>query len=131
MLLLPSSEFVIPAILPRSPASSAACSRAYSKCGLMLLEIYRFVFGVPIQFFYYIYTIICLKSVDVRKLQVAILARSPREMSQTDSILPRYILSRVRISVRPRILLYAKKPQTRLTRRLFISSHVWIRSAAR
>ena len=29
----------------------------------------------------YIYTIICLKSVDVRKLQVAILARSPREMS--------------------------------------------------
>ena len=36
-----------------------------------------------------IYTIICLKSVDVRKLQVAILARSPREMSETDRILPR------------------------------------------
>ena len=31
----------------------------------------------------YIYTIICLKSVGVRKLQVAILALSPREMSQT------------------------------------------------
>ena len=44
-----------------------------------------------------IYTIICLKSVDVRKLQVAILARSPREMSQTDRILPWYILSRGRV----------------------------------
>ena len=33
-----------------------------------------------------IYTIICVKSVVVRKLQVAILARSPREMSQTDRI---------------------------------------------
>ena len=33
-----------------------------------------------------IYTIICLKYVVVRKLQVAILARSPREMSQTDRI---------------------------------------------
>ena len=56
-----------------------------------------------------IYTIICLKSVNVRRLQVAILARSPREMSQTDRILPRYFLSRVRVSVRPRIFLYAKK----------------------
>ena len=56
-----------------------------------------------------IYTIICLKSVDVRRLQVAILARSPREISQTDRILPRYFLSRVRVSVRPRIFLYAKK----------------------
>ena len=67
---------------------------------------------------------------DVRKLQVAILARSPREISQTDRILPRYILSRVRISVRPIIFLYMKKPQTRLARMLFISSH-WICSAAR
>ena len=58
-----------------------------------------------------IYTIICLKSGAVRKLQVAILARSPREMSQTDRILPRYFLSRVRVSVRPRIFLYAKKLQ--------------------
>ena len=58
-----------------------------------------------------IYPIICLKSVDVRRLQVAILARSPREMSQTDRILPRYFLSRVRVSVRPRIFLYAKKLQ--------------------
>ena len=31
----------------------------------------------------YIYTIILIKSVDVRKLQVAILARSSREMSLT------------------------------------------------
>ena len=30
-------------------------------------------------------TIICFKSDVVRKLQVAILARSPREMSQTDT----------------------------------------------
>ena len=58
---------------------------------------------------HYIYTIICLKSVDIRRLQVAILARSPREMSQTDRMLPRYFLSRVRVSVRPRIFLYAKK----------------------
>ena len=56
-----------------------------------------------------IYTIICLKSVDVRRQQVAILARSPREMSQTDRILPRYFLSWVRVSVRPRIFVYAKK----------------------
>ena len=52
-----------------------------------------------------IYTIIfhkpvCL-SVGVRKLQVAILARSSREMSLADRNHPRYILSRVRISVRP------------------------------
>ena len=62
---------------------------------------------------YVIYTIICLKSVslsvDVRRLQVAILARSPREMSQTDRILPRYFLSRVRVSVRPRIFFYTRK----------------------
>ena len=59
-----------------------------------------------------IYTIIRHKSVDVRKLQVVILARSFREMSLTDRILPRHILSRVRVSVRPRIFLYAKKNQT-------------------
>ena len=61
-----------------------------------------------------IYTIICLKSVNVRKVQVAILARLPREMSQTDRILPRYTLSRVRISFRPRIFYTRKnrKPQS-------------------
>ena len=59
-----------------------------------------------------IYTIILHKYVDVRKLQVAILARSPREMSLTDRILPRYILSRVRVSVRPRIFFTRKKPQS-------------------
>ena len=56
--------------------------------------------------------IICLKSVclsvDVRRLQVAILARSPREMSQTDRILPRYFLSRVRVSVRHRFFVIRK-----------------------
>ena len=61
-----------------------------------------------------IYTIICLKSVGVRRRQVAILARSPREMSLTDRILPRYILSRVCVSVRPRIFYTRKTPnQTR------------------
>ena len=63
-----------------------------------------------------IYTIIRHKSVHVRKLQVAILAQSFREMSLTDRILPRYILSRVRVSVRPRIFLYAKKSQTTVAR---------------
>ena len=60
--------------------------------------------------YYNIYTIICLKSVGVRKLQVAIIARSSREMSLTDRILPRYILSRVRVSVRPRIFYTRKTP---------------------
>ena len=59
-----------------------------------------------------IYTIILHKSVclsvGVRKLQVAILARSSREMSLTDRILPRYILSRVRVSVLPSNFVYAK-----------------------
>ena len=63
-----------------------------------------------------IYPIICLKSVclygDVRTMQFAILAQSPREMSQTDRIHPRYFLSRVRVSIRPRFFLYAKKTQT-------------------
>ena len=57
-------------------------------------------------------------------LQVAILARSPREMSLTDRILPRYILSRVRVSVRPRIFYTRKKTKPGS---LFTS----IRSAAR
>ena len=53
----------------------------------------------------FIYTIILLKSVclsvGVRKRQVAILARSSREISQTVRIDWQYILSRVRVSVRP------------------------------
>ena len=40
-----------------------------------------------------IYTMICLKSVNVRKVQVAIIARLPREMSQTDRILPSPVTS--------------------------------------
>ena len=56
-----------------------------------------------------IYTIIRLKTVLVRILQVAILARSPREMSQTDHIVWKHILSRVRVSVRPRICFIRKK----------------------
>ena len=55
------------------------------------------------------YAIICLKSVVVRKRQVSILARSPREMSQTDCIVWNQILSRVRISVRPRICFIREK----------------------
>ena len=56
-----------------------------------------------------IYTIICLKSAVVCKLQVAILARSPREMSQTDRIVWQHILSWVRISVRPGICFISEK----------------------
>ena len=63
-----------------------------------------------------IYSIICLKSVDVRRMQFAIMAQSRREMSQTDRIHPRYFLSRVRVSIRPRFFLYAKKPQTIVAR---------------
>ena len=67
-----------------------------------------------------IYPIICLKSVclsgDVRKVQIAIIGRLPREMSQTDRILSRYFLSRVRVSIRPRIFVYAKQPQTTVVR---------------
>ena len=60
----------------------------------------------------HIYHIICLKSVDVRRMQLAILAQSPREMSQTYRILPRYFLSRVCVSIRPRIFLYDKTNRT-------------------
>ena len=67
-----------------------------------------------------IYTIICLKSVclsgDVRRMQFAIIDRSPREMSQTDRIHLRYFLSRFRVSIRARIFVYAKKPQTTVAR---------------
>ena len=49
-------------------------------------------------------------------MQFAILDRSPREMSQTDRLHPRYFLSRVRVSIRPRIFLYAKKPQITVAR---------------
>ena len=59
----------------------------------------------------HIYTIICLKSVclsgDVRRITLAIVAQSPREMSQTDRIHPRYFLLQIRVSIRRRIFLYA------------------------
>ena len=45
-------------------------------------------------------------------MQFAILAQSPREMALTDRILPRYFLSRVRVSIRHRIFVYAQKTQT-------------------
>ena len=48
-----------------------------------------------------IYTIILLKSVSVRKLQVAILARFSLKISQTVRIDCHSFLSRVHISVRP------------------------------
>ena len=71
-----------------------------------------------------IYTIIlhksvCLSypSVGVRKLQVAILAQSSREMSLTDRIVWQYILSRVRVSVRPsNFFLREKLPNSRIKR---------------
>ena len=57
-----------------------------------------------------IYSIICLKSVDVRTMQFVFLAHSPREMSQTDRIHPRYFLLWIRVSIRPRYFVNAKKP---------------------
>ena len=70
-----------------------------------------------------IYTIICLKSVclsgHVRRMQFAILDQSSREMSQTHRIHPRYFLSRVRVSIRPRTFLYAEKPQIIVARIFF------------
>ena len=71
-----------------------------------------------------IYTIICLESVGVRKLQVAILAVSPREMYLIDRILPRYILSRVLTSSRLSSaynFFIREKTQTRVARMLVIS----------
>ena len=59
----------------------------------------------------FIYTIICLKYIVIRKLQAAILARSPREISQTDRIVWKHILSRVRVSVRPRSCFIREKPK--------------------
>ena len=50
-------------------------------------------------------------TVGVRKRQVAILARSSWEMSLTVRIVWQYILSRVRVSIRPSIFLYAKNIQ--------------------
>ena len=49
------------------------------------------------------------KSVGVSKLQVAILARSSREMSQTVRIDLKHILPRVRVSVRPSNFCIRKK----------------------
>ena len=69
-------------------------------------------------------------------MQFAILAQSPREMAQTDRILPRYFLSRVRVSIRPRFFLYAKKPQAKpserrnLKRRLYLHARWRLTSAA-
>ena len=64
---------------------------------------------IPLYKAIVIYSIICLKSVDVRRMQFAIIAQSPREMALTDSILPRYFLSRVRVSIRPRFVYTPKK----------------------
>ena len=58
-----------------------------------------------------VYTIILLKSVEVSKLQVAILARSSQEMSQTVRIVWKHILSQVRVSVGLAIFVYAKNTQ--------------------
>ena len=57
-----------------------------------------------------IYTIIFLNC------QVTILARSSREMSLTVRIIWQYILSRVRVSIRPSIFLYEKN-MTKLPRK--------------
>ena len=45
-------------------------------------------------------------------MQFAFLAQSPREMALTDRIHPRYFLLRIRVSIRPRYFVNAKKPNT-------------------
>ena len=45
-------------------------------------------------------------------MQLAFLAQFPREMSQTDRIHPRYFLLWIRVSIRPRYFVNAKKPNT-------------------
>ena len=81
----------------------------------------------------YIYTIICLKSVclsgDVRTMQFAILAQSPREMALTDRILPRYFLSRVRVSIRPRFFYTPKNPKPARGPRSHASAPPTVRTA--
>ena len=55
-------------------------------------------------------------------MQFAILAQSPREMSQTDRIHPRYFLSRVRVSIRPRFFYTPKNPKPLLWARACFSA---------
>ena len=115
----PLPHLILPVFFGRVP---------FLRCAIIgnVLNYFRIVLSSLPQLFMHafiqsfnisIYPNICLTSVDVRRLQVVILALSPRKMSQTDRILPRYILSRVRVSVRPRIFLYAKKTQTTVARR--------------
>ena len=61
-----------------------------------------------------IYTVILLKSVSVRKLQVAILARLSREVSLTVRIVWQHIMSRVRVSVRPGNFFIPEKQSNKL-----------------
>ena len=62
-------------------------------------------------------SILCLSG-DVRRMQFAILDRSPREMSQTDCIHLRYFFYHEFASqFGAEFFLYAKKPQTTLARR--------------
>ena len=65
------------------------------------------------------------------KLQVAILARSSRKMSLTVLIVWQYILSRVRVSVWPRIFLYAKNPRGNLAASASVSSDLLLSPAER
>ena len=93
--------------VPHTTLSVATCSRFY-KCSVvaaMLMSLLQLFVPAHIT----IYPIMCLNYVDIRSMQVVILALSPREISQTDRILPKYILSRVRVSVRPRIVYTRKK----------------------
>ena len=51
-------------------------------------------------------------------MQFAFLAQSPREMALTDRIHPKYFLLRIRVSIRPRYFVNAKKPNTTAAARL-------------
>ena len=81
---------------------------------LLDMENKEELYGVSVIKVQLNYTIILHKSVclsvGVRKLQDAILARSSREMSLNDRIVWQYILSRVRVSVRPSNFCIREKP---------------------
>ena len=74
-----------------------------------------------------VYTIILLKSVAVSKVQVAILARLFREMSQTVRIDWQYILSQVRVTVRPSNFFTSEKHTKAIAKTESRTSVCWMR----
>ena len=62
-------------------------------------------------------------------MQFSIIAQSPREMALTDRILPRYLLSRVRISIRSRFFFIRQKKPNQPAARSHASAPPTVRTA--